>query len=394
MNQNKLEALRIKAVKKYLEGKNPQVICKELSMSKRWLFKWIKRYKTGKRNWFKEESKTPHTIYRKIPSKVEKKVIAIRRLLQETKISQIGAINIQYQMQTLEEKKIPQIWTINRILKRNNLVSKREKRYQPKGKPYPQFPSYPFKINTLHQFDIIGPRYLKGDGCFYAHNLMDIGSHGVVVNPKRSKVHKEVVVSLKESWEITGIPYFLQLDNQLSCRGSNRYPRSFGLVIRLCLLLGVEPIFIPLGEPWRNGCIEKFQDTFEHRFFRKIVFSDFKDLQNQAKRFERFHNQNHRYSCLKGQTPSEVLKNNKFSLRVFPDNFSWDSLKEKPESGYIHLIRFIRSNRILDIFGEKFRVNESLVYEYVRATIIVKEQKIKLFHQDNLVDEIDYGLPD
>ncbi|MBA7554871.1 hypothetical protein ES705_47507 [subsurface metagenome] len=29
MNQKKLEALRIKAVKKYLEGKNPQVICKE-----------------------------------------------------------------------------------------------------------------------------------------------------------------------------------------------------------------------------------------------------------------------------------------------------------------------------------------------------------------------------
>jgi len=290
-------------------------------------------------------------------------------------------------MQTLEEKEIPQIWTINRILKRNNLVSKRERRYQPKGKPYPQFPHRPFQINTLHQFDIIGPRYLKGDGCFYAHNLMDIGSHGVAINPKRSKVHEEVAVSLKESWEIMGIPYFLQLDNQLSCRGSNRYPRSFGLVIRLCLFLGVEPIFIPLGEPWRNGCIEKFQDTFEHRFFRRIVFFDFKDLQNQAKRFERFHNQNHRYSCLKGQTPNEVLKNNKFPLRVFPDNFSWDSLKEKPKSGHIHLIRFIRSNRILDIFGEKFPVNKNLVYEYVRATIIVKDQ-------DNLVDKFDYKLPD
>jgi transposase-like protein len=394
MNKKNLEALRIETIKRYLGGESPQVICKELSVSKRWLFKWFKRYKTGERDWFKEESKTPHTIYRKTPSKVEKKVIMIRKLLQETKISQIGAINIQYQMQTLEEKEIPQIWTINRILKRNHLVSKRERRYQPKGKPYPKFPYRPFKVNTLHQFDIIGPRYLRGDDCFYAHNLMDIGSHGVAINPKRSKVHKEVALSLKESWEIMGIPYFLQLDNQLSCRGSNRYPRSFGLVIRLCLFLGVEPIFIPLSEPWRNGCIEKFQDTFEHRFFRRIVFSDFKDLQNQAKGFERFHNQNHRYSCLKGQTPNEVLKKDVFPLRVFPDNFSWDSLKERPKTGKIHLIRFIRSNRILDIFGEKSSVNKSLVYEYVRATIIVKEQKIKLFHQDNLVYEFDYKLPD
>ncbi|MCK4377531.1 MAG: helix-turn-helix domain-containing protein [Actinomycetia bacterium] len=38
MNKKNLEALRIKAIKKYLEGKSPQVIGKELSMSKRWLF--------------------------------------------------------------------------------------------------------------------------------------------------------------------------------------------------------------------------------------------------------------------------------------------------------------------------------------------------------------------
>jgi putative transposase len=389
-----IEALRIKAVKQYLAGQGPKTICQALSMSKRWLFKWIKRFQSGKKNWFKEKSKTPLTIYRKTPSEIEKKVIAIRKLLEESKLSQIGAINIQYQMQTLHEKAIPQIWTINRILKRNGLVCQPEKRYQPKGKPYPSFPDRPLKANTLHQFDIIGPRYLKGDGCFYAHNLMDIGSHRVAVNPKRSKIHQEVVLSLKESWETIGIPFFLQMDNQLCCRGSNRYPRSSGLVIKLCLLLGVEPIFIPLGEPWRNGCIEKFQATFEHRFFRKIRFSDFQDLCKQSKIFEIFHNQNHRYSCLRGKTPDEVLKSNPLPRREFPDYFSWDNLKARPRQGNIHLIRFIRSNRILDIFGEKFQVDKSLVYEYVRATIIVKEQKIKLFHQDKLVNEIDYQLPD
>jgi len=394
MIMKSLEALRIKAVKQHLAGQSPKVICQELSMSKRWLFKWIKRYQSGKRDWFKEKSKTPYTIYRKTSSEIEKKVVTIRRFLEESKVSQIGAINIQYQLQILQEKEIPQVWTINRILKQNHLVSPREKRYQPKGKPYPIFPDRPLGPNTLHQFDIVGPRYIKGDGCFYAHNLMDIGSHRVAVNPKRSKIHQEVALSLKDTWENIGIPSFLQLDNQLCCRGSNRYPRSSGLVIRLCLLLGVQPIFIPLGEPWRNGCIEKFQATFEHRFFRKIRFSDFQDLHKQAKRFEIFHNQNHRYSCLNGKTPDEVLKSNPMPQREFPDYFSWDNLKARVRQGNIHLIRFIRSNRILDIFGEKFQVDRSLVYEYVRATIIVKEQKIKLFHQDRLVNEIDYYLPD
>ena len=394
MMMKSLEALRIKALKQHLAGQSPKVICQELSMSKRWLFKWIKRYQSGKRDWFKEKSKTPYTIYRKTSSEIEKKVITIRRFLEESKVSQTGALNIQYQLQILQEKEIPQVWTINRILRRNHLVSPREKRYQPKGKPYPIFPDRPLRPNTLHQFDIVGPRYIKGDGCFYAHNLMDIGSHRVAVNPKRSKIHQEVALSLRDTWETIGIPSFLQLDNQLCCRGSNRYPRSSGLVIKLCLLLGVQPIFIPLGEPWRNGCIEKFQATFEYRFFRKIRFSDFQDLHKQAKRFEIFHNQNHRYSCLNGKTPDEVLKSNPMPQREFPDYFSWDNLKARVRQGNIHLIRFIRSNRILDIFGEKFQVDRSLVYEYVRATIIVKEQKIKLFHQDKLVNEIDYQLPD
>jgi len=389
-----IEALRIQAIKQHLAGQSPQVICRELSMSRRWLFKWIKRYRSGKENWFYEKSKKPHTTYRKTPCETEKKVVKIRKLLAESKMSQIGALNIQYQMQALNEKEIPQIWTINRILRRNHLVSPREKRYQPKGKPYPAFPDRPIRPYALHQFDIVGPRYIKGDGCFYAHNLMDIGSHRVAVNPKRSKTHEEVALSLKDTWETMGIPSFLQMDNQLCCRGSNRYPRSSGLVIKLCLYLQVEPIFIPLGEPWRNGCIEKFQATFQQRFFRKIRFFDFQDLRRKAKSFESFHNRYHRYHCLYGKTPDETLKSHPWSPRGFPKGFSWDHLKGKVRQGRIHLLRFIRFNRRLDIFGEKFQVDKSLVYEYVRATIIVKEQKIKLFHQDKLVNEIDYQLPD
>ena len=45
-----IEALRIKAVKQYLAGQGPKTICQALSMSKRWLFKWIKRYQSGKKN--------------------------------------------------------------------------------------------------------------------------------------------------------------------------------------------------------------------------------------------------------------------------------------------------------------------------------------------------------
>ena len=389
-----IEALRIQAVNRHLAGHSPKVICRELSKSSRWLFKWIKRYQSGKEDWFCDQSRRPHHLSRKISYETENKVVKIRKKLAASKMSQIGAVSIQYQLQALGEKDIPPIWTINRILKRHQLIMPREKRYQPKGKPYPVFPDHPILPHALHQFDIVGPRYIRGDSCFFAHNLMDIGSHRVAIHPKRTKAHEEVAQSLKDTWEVMGIPSFLQMDNQLCLRGSNRYPRSAGLVIKLCLYLQVEPIFIPLGEPWRNGCIERFQASFQYRFFRKIRFADFQDLCRKAKKFERFHNRHHRYQYLGGKTPDEIISDQTKPPRGFPIDFSWKNLKGRLRQGRIHLLRFIRSNRRLDIFGERFQVGKSLVYEYVRATILVKEQKIKIFHQDRLVHEIDYQLPD
>ena len=65
---------------------------------------------------------------------------------------------------------------------------------------------------------------------------------------------------------------------------------------------------------------------------------------------------------------------------------------KKRESGKYYVVRFIRSDGLLDIFGEKFRVPPETLYEYVIATIDVKEQKLKLYLDKMLVDEINYKM--
>jgi len=62
--------------------------------------------------------------------------------------------------------------------------------------------------------------------------------------------------------------------------------------------------------------------------------------------------------------------------------------------GEISLIRFIRSNRKLDVFGENFEVAKDLIYSYVRAVIITSIQKLRVYLEDELVDTIDYPLYD
>ena len=123
---------------------------------------------------------------------------------------------------------------------------------------------------------------------------MDLFSHRVYIESQRTKQDNQVAASLMRCWKTLGIPDFLQLDNELSFRGSNKYPRSFGIVIKLCLHFGIQPVFIPVGEPWRNGVIERFNDTYNEKFFRREWFSSYSYLRRQSKQFQRFHNKHHR----------------------------------------------------------------------------------------------------
>jgi len=220
---------------------------------------------------------------------------------------------------------------------------------------------------------------------------MDIFSHQIYIEPQRTKEDRQVASSLLRCWKAIGLPDFLLLDNELSFRGSNKYPRSPGLVIRLCLYFGVQPVFIPISEPWRNGTIEKFNDTYNKKFFRRQWFPSYATLKRQSKNFQRFHNKHHRYSFLKGKTPLEVIQNDDFKPVTIGANTKLPKLDKVPD-GNIILIRFIRSDRMLDIFGEKFKVSKDLIYSYVKAVIVTSISTLQIYLGDELVESFDYNL--
>ncbi|GAG61758.1 unnamed protein product, partial [marine sediment metagenome] len=339
-----IKELREQAIKRYENGESPKEIYQSLGKGKTWFFKWLKRYKLDGENWTKSHSRKPHQSPKRIDKIMEQTVIETRKYLERKQYSQIGALAISYD---LNKQGIisPPISTINKILRRNNLVLKRTK-YTPKGVSYPSLVIT--HSNYVHQIDIVGPRYLKEDGRFYSVNIIDAFDRRNSTNPERRQNRIAVTKGLVSSWQTLGIPLYEQMDNKLPMRGSNQYPHSFGLVIRLCLSLGIQPLFIPLAEPWRNGIIEHFQNVFDKMFFRTQYFKDFDHLYKQAKGFELFHDQNHHYSTLGGLTPNQKCSGN---IKLLPASFRLPN-KLAICPGYVHLIRFIRSDRILDIFGE------------------------------------------
>lgn len=240
--------------------------------------------------------------------------------------------------------------------------------------------------------DLVGPRYIKGDGRFYSMNVIDLYSHRVFIESSRTKEDDNIAHGLLRCWKSMGLPDFLQIDNELSFRGSNRYPRSLGIVLRLCLHFGIQPVFIPVGEPWRDGIIEHFNDTYDKKFFRRQWFSSYAMLKRQSKNFQQFHNKNHRYSCLKGKTPLETIELDAFEPLTLGPNTRMPKLTFLPD-GTISLIRFIRSDRILNIFGEKFEVSKDLVYSYVRAMIVTEIQTLQIYLGEDFVQSFEYRMP-
>ena len=382
------EELRMKAVARYLTGEPAAAICRQLGRSERWLLKWVRRRRAGGEGWFLDRSKAPKHRPRQTDVETERLVIETRKSLENDPRSQRGSLRIAWEIAEMGLQ-APALRTIDRIVHRNDLTHKPE-RYVSKGKNYPSpLAEFPHEV---HQMDIVGPRFLRSDGRFYSINFMDVCTGKAAINPTRRQTATDVTCALLDTWQRLGMPRFLQMDNQLPFRGSNRYPHSFGIVIRVCLHLGVQPVFIPISEPWRNGVIERFQDVFDKLFFRSQTFPNFEALVEQAPTFETFHNAKHVYSTRGGKSPNQVEQAAHRPARLLAESH------ELPENlyidpGQVHLVRFIRSDRRLDIFGQKFVMPSDLVYEYVTATIDTGAGRLFVKHDNRVCWEAEYAIP-
>ena len=380
---------RVLAVQRFMAGESPESICASFGKSKFWLYKWVKRHGEDDPLWFENRSRKPLSMPRRIPVEIEEIVKLVRLNLYNQDLF-CGAQAIRWELEDLGISPLPSLRTINRILKRNDLTHRRTGKYEPKGTPYPKLPS--LLPNQTHQMDMVGPCYLTGPIRFYGLNVIDTATARCGLSSSLSKSGQDVLDGVWEIWLRLGIPDNLQVDNAMSFLGSPRYPRALSQFVRLCLQHDVEPWFIPMAEPWRNGNIEQFNDHYQQKFLRKVVMTSTDELAAGTITFEQRHNSSYRYSKLGGKTPIKALSASKVTLRFpNPDDKPQQRL-EKPETGRYHLVRLIRSDLKLNILGELFSVAPELKLEYVVATIDVKEQRLKLYLDKIQVEEYYYRL--
>ncbi len=172
----------------------------------------------------------------------------------ESKYLGVGADAIQYRMHILGflDDDTPSTSTINRIIKKHNLkINKRERYKRVKSKKCYTILN-PTRINEMHQIDFVGPQFIKGHGAISSLNLIDVVSNQVHIGQNKSKSMGTALAFLIQYWNNNPIPRYLQADNGMNFIGDFLHPRNFSRFTRLCLLVGVEPVFITPRSPWMN----------------------------------------------------------------------------------------------------------------------------------------------
>jgi len=380
------EQLRLKAIDLYKQYWNVSDICETLHCSRTWFYKWLKRYKSDDLNWYKEHSKAPRTKKNKISPEKEKMILEARKELVTRPYSQYGPQAIYYHL-AQKDVDVPPVWTIARTLNRHHLtLKKKASPYTSKGK------KYPYEYALCQQMDFVGPRYLYSKARFYFLNLIYCDTHSAQVFVIDNQGSNDVCKNLIRYWKIAGIPDFLQMDNYLSYWGSLIRPNALGKVIRLCLSCRVTPVFVPIREPWRNGIVERFNNTMQKAILNSKTYNDLDALQKETDYFCEIHNDTHHYSTQQGMTPVQCMKHLNYPVLLLDSYYQASDIPKEVDTGEIHVIRFIRSDLNFNLFNLTFKLPENTMYEYVLGVIITDEHRLIIFKDQKYVTEFQFLL--
>jgi putative transposase len=351
-------AARREAARRRLAGESPRAIARDLGRTRQWVAKWAARYDPHDPSWAEGRSRAPKRVARRTGADIEAQVLEVRARLEENPWAQVGALAIAWELEKLGAV-VPPVRTIERIIARAGATKRQRRgRRASKGIPYPAPAAR--QPGDVAQVDLVGPRHLDGGVRFHALNQIDVASHHAGIEIVQDRGDQRVLDALHALWSRHGVPARIQFDNG----GPFCSPTGLGEVVRVCLHQGATPVFIPPREPWRNGTIEHFNDTFDKRFFRTERFCGIEHLVERVSAFERFHNAQHRYSATGGLAPEQTTASKpRAPLPLSELPAGW------PEQAKVEFIRFIRSDHKLRLLGRAIPMPDGSAYQYVTATL-------------------------
>lgn len=258
--------LRRTAVKRYRAGIPAAEVARQLHHSRSWVYKWV--HYRDQHPWTRFRSAPRASLHHpnQLLAKSEQRIVRLRQLLMRhrqprLRFASVGARTIQKEWGRRYPEPVPSLSTIQRVLERHHLTTQAPKPCRRAYRPHPDA-TYP---NAVQATDII-TRWITGGEVVQTFNTVDLYSNDVYSSSYATKTAAAAGEHLLQTWQLLGVPDVAQFDNESAFIGGN-HPWVLGKVVRLCLYMGIEVLFIPLGEADYNSPVETFNHLWAQRFW-------------------------------------------------------------------------------------------------------------------------------
>jgi transposase InsO family protein len=377
-----------------LAGDSVELICHVLLRSEPWFHKWWRRYLEAGNEGLYDLSRTCQAIVNRIPVRVERAILSIRKRLAaratpQTRYALLGAPAIARELEQLGFAPLPSLRTIERVLERAHLTNPRlrlARRVPRTDYPMPKAED----TNQVHQVDLVGPRYLQDDQTqYYFYVCKDAFDQQIYVEFWPGNRMDTVLGFLVRAWQRLGLPQHVQFDNGRQFYSPGRYARSVNRVVRLALRLGIQPVFIPAAQPQRNGSVENFNGWFQPLLLRH-TFSNARAVRRELCRLMTSANETHTHQCLGFKTSTQFRRTKR--LRMLPANFHLDFDNLPLAVGKIIFVRLVNQAGSVSILDEVVKVGRRFHFQYVKAVLETHPQRLKVYCNGRLIKSITFLL--
>ena len=322
------------------------------------------------------------------PRELEDLVLSLRRELKDTSdLGEFGAAAIRRTLQDRGIHPLPAVRTIGRILERRGALDGRKRRRRPAPPPGWDLPDVAAGRAEWDSFDIVEGLVIQGG--IDVEVLNGIALHGGLVAswPMTSATARATVPAVIGHWRQVGLPADAPFDNDTIFQGPHQYADVVGRVMRLCLSLGVVPVFAPPRETGFQAAIENSNGRWQAKVWARFVHDSLAGLCQQSEKFVAA-------SRLRAAARIEAAP----PRRPFPTDWRLD-LQARPKGRLIFLRRTDAQGGV-ELLGHRFEVDPLWPHRLVRAEVDLDANRIRFFalrrrepnHQPQL-REVSYTLP-
>lgn len=337
-------------------------------------------------SWGDRPSRPRHV--RRTSRTVEDLVLRVRQELKDlSDLGEFGAAAIQAELLARGQPNVPSVRTVGRILERRGALDARRRVRRPpppRGWYLPPVASGQAEVDTV---DIIEGLTIRGG--LQVEVLTVISVHGGLAAswPTLPLTARTVVAALLGHWRAVGLPTYAQFDNDAIFQGPHHRRDSIGRVTRLCLSLGVVPVFAPPREPGFQAAIEAFNGRWQAKVWARFQHESLAALQQRSARY---------VSALRRRAASRI--ENAPARRPLP--LRWQLDLQAPPCGVLIYLRRTTEGGGVRLLGRTFEVDPLWSFRLVRCEVDLDAGHIRCYalrrrqpDYQPLLAEFPYALP-